>query len=252
MFVHLQEAPDVLPKDCFRTLCIDVLEHMAPCETSSEAARTLHRRLQHWKRFFQSRSPEGLSRDEYIGLYAEAELFEKCLLWGLPPQVLSDAWQGPLGTNQDFLFGTSAIEVKAVTTNDAGSFRVSNIRQLDNSGLNSLFLSHVAYDFRLGSGRNLGSLVRSIRSLISTASDAMATFNDRLLSAGYIEPDPSPFASYGFTERHSSYFKVCDGFPRILESGLSPGISEVCYTVSLAACSGFVTTEADVMNSLPH
>jgi hypothetical protein len=82
--------------------------------------------------------------------------------------------------------------------------------------------------------------------------DAMGTFNDRLLSAGYIEPDPSPFACYGFTERHRSYFKVSDGFPRILESGLAPGISEVCYSVNLVACSGFTVTESDVMNSLPR
>jgi hypothetical protein len=252
VFIHIQEAPGVVPKDCFRTLCIDVLKNLVPCKTSSEAVRTLYRRLQHWKRFFQTRPPEGLSREETVGLFGEVELFEKCLQWGLFPQLLSDAWHGPLGTNQDFLFGKIAIEVKAVVVNEAGSFRVSNLRQLDDRGLTHLYLSHTAYDFRSGSGRTLTSLVRSVRSMIAHASDALATFDDRILSAGYIDSDPSPFANHGFTQRQRSYFRIQDGFPRILESQLSAGISDVCYTVHLAACSACAIAEADVLNSIPR
>ncbi|HEV8620434.1 MAG TPA: PD-(D/E)XK motif protein [Nitrospiraceae bacterium] len=250
IFIHLQETPSGMPKDLFRVFCSDVLQHIAPCGNATETARTLHSRLGHWKRFFQSRSPEGLSRDEYIGIFAEIEFFKRCLEHGVAHQILSDAWQGPLGTNQDFLFGHVAVEVKAVTANDAGFLHISNIRQLDDTGLNGLFLSHIAYDFRDGAGNRLLSLIQSVRSLLAATPDALATFDDRLLAAGYTEPDPSPFASFGFTERQRSYFKVCEGFPRILESALAPGISDVDYSVNLAACTGFAMSEIDILNSL--
>lgn len=252
VFIHLQETAEAKPKDLFLILCADILDHILPCEAPAEVARTLHQRLRHWKMFFQNRSLEGLSRDEYIGLFAEIDFFEKCLQKGLPPQILADAWQGPLGTNQDFLFGSVAVEVKAVTANDAGSLRVTNIRQLDDTGLTGLFLSHVAYDFRQGAGRNMLSLIESVRALLHLAPDAGATFNNRLLAAGYLESDPSRFAGYGFTERQRAYYKVREGFPRILESGLSSGISEVCYSLNLAGCSGFAVSEADLMTALPR
>lgn len=250
LFIHLEETPASMPKDLFHILCTDILEHILFCRTAAEAAKILHRRLQHWKKFFQNRSLDGLSRDEYIGLFGELEFFEKCLQRGLPLQVLSDAWQGPLQTNQDFLFGKIAVEVKAVTANDAGTVKIANARQLDDKGLNALFLCHVAYDFREGAGRILATLIQSVRALLANGPDALATFEDHLLAAGYAEPEISPYADYGFTERQRSYFKVCNGFPRILESDLDQGVSAVCYTVNLSTCSAFTISEAELMSAV--
>ncbi len=252
VLVHLRETSSAMPKDLFQILCTDILEHILPSKTATEVARTLHRRLQHWKKFFQNRSPEGLSRDEYIGLFGELEFFEKCLHRGGSLQVLSDAWQGPLQANQDFLFGKVAVEVKSVTANNAGTVNIANTRQLDDTGLSALFLCHVAYDFREGTGRILTSLIQSVRALLANGPDALATFEDRLLAAGYVEPEISPFAGYGFTERQRSYFKIHNGFPRILESDLDQGVSSVCYTVNLSACSEFTISEAELMGAVPN
>lgn len=251
-FIHIEEAVAGISVDLFETFCTDLLSHIARCSSSAEAARTLYRRLQHWKRFFQGHASVGLTRDEYVGLFGELDFLEKCLQHGGSPQVLSDAWQGPLGTNQDFLFGKLAVEVKAVTANDAGTVHISNIRQLDDTGLDGLFLWHVAYDFREGTDRKLASLVESIRTRLANSPDALATFEDRLLAAGYIEPGSSDFAKYGFAERQRSSYKVRDGFPRILESNLSPGISNISYSLSLSACYEFTISEGELMSLLPR
>lgn len=252
LFVHLQEAASPMPKDLFHIFSVDILEHILPTRTAAEAARTLYRRLEHWKKFFQRRAPEGLSRDEYIGLFGELDFFERCLQHGVSAQVLSDAWQGPLGTNQDFLFGKLAVEVKAVTANDAGGIRISNMRQLDDAGLDGLFLSHISYDFREGTDRKLASLIESIKTRLENSPDALSTFEDRLLASGYLEPESSPFAGYGLTERQRSFYRIRNGFPRILESNIISGISNVSYSVSLSACSGFSISEAELMSLLPY
>lgn len=252
MFVHLQETSSAMPKDLFMILCTDILEHILSSGTTTEVAKALHRRMQHWKKFFQSRSPEGLSRDEYIGLFGELEFFEKCLQRGVSPQVVSNAWHGPLQANQDFLFGEVAVEVKSVAANDAGTISIASTRQLDDTGLNALFLCHVAYDFREGAGRILTSLIQSVSLLLANEPDDLATFEERLLAAGYVEPEISPFSGYGFTERQRSYFKVCNGFPRILESDLDRGVSDVCYTINLSACSAFTISEVELMSALSN
>lgn len=252
LFVHLEETPTSMPKDLFHILCIDVLDHILSCGTAIEAAQVLHRRLQHWKNFFKNRSLNGLSRDEYIGLFGELEFFEKCLQRGVSLQVLSDAWQGPLQANQDFLFGRVAVEVKSVTTNDASIVTIANTRQLDDAGLSDFFLCHAAYDFREGTGRNLTSVIQSVRLLLANGPDALATFEDRLLAAGYVDSEISSFAGYGFAERRRSYFRVRTGFPRILESDLAQGVSKVCYAVNLSACSAFTVSEAEVLNTVSN
>ena len=95
-------------------------------------------------------------------------------------------------------------------------------------------------------------LIQSVRTMLNSDPSALAIFDDRLVAAGYIEPDHSPFSGCGFTERRRSYFMVREGFPRILESSLAPGVFNVCYAVYLAACSEFVITETDLIGSLPR
>ena len=165
VFVHIEEVPAGISKDLFEIFCADLLVHVSKCLTAPEAARTLYRRLQNWKIFFQNRSSEGLSRDEYIGLFGELEFFESCLQRGGSPMAFINAWQGPLGANQDFLFGNVAVEVKAVTANDPNAVQISNIRQMDDIGLHALCLRHIAYDFREGAGRQLTTLVQSLKDL---------------------------------------------------------------------------------------
>jgi hypothetical protein len=245
-FIHLQEAGPSLPRDLFVTLCADVLDHISKCVSEPEALRVLHDRLQHWKRFFQSRSPEGLSREEYIGLYAELDFFAAVLAAGIAPEALANGWQGPIGTNQDFLFGGVAVEIKACTGNDADFVPISNVRQLDDTGLDQLFLCQGVYDFRQDSGQTLKMLVERLRQLLTPSPSAVDIFEERLLAAGYIEPSPSSFERYGFTLRFRRSFLVAEGFPRLPESLLPHGISDVRYTINLAACAVFEVAEASV------
>jgi hypothetical protein len=199
--------------------------------------------LQHWKRFFQSRSPEGLSREEYIGLYAELDFFAALLGAGIAPEALANAWQGPIGANQDFLFGGVAVEIKACTGNDTDFVPISNVRQLDDTGLDRLFLFQGVYDFRQDSGQTLKVLVDRLRQLLAASPSAVDIFEVRLLAAGYIEPLASPFERYGFSPRFRRYFHVAKGFPHLQESSLPQGISEVRYKLNLAACAAFEVAE---------
>jgi hypothetical protein len=195
---------------------------------------------------------EGLTQEEYVGLYAELDFMERCLIDGIRPIHTVQGWSGPLGANQDFLFGPLAVEVKATTGNDPDSVRIATARQLDDAGLDRLYLAHCAYDFRKGSGRHLSALIQAIRDRLDLESDALAAFDERLAFVWSNETTAGSFAEFGFATRNRRYYQVRDSFPRILESSVSSGVSDISYAIHLSAAEQFRTEETDLMKLLPR
>lgn len=234
-------------REIFTIVCADILEHWIPHTGASDSLKSLSQRLARWKNFFQRGTPLGLNREEYVGLYGELSFIETGLNAGVTALTMINAWQAPLGTNQDFLFGPIAVEIKTTTGNDIDAVRITNTRQLDSTGLQSLFLTRYAFDFRQGGGRTLPQLVATLKSAFSALSpDILTTFSDRLLEAGFLDATPSEFDDWGFTPRHFDVFGVGDGFPRLLESGLPSGVSEISYTLNLSAAVQFKLVQSDL------
>lgn len=233
-------------REIFAIFCADILEHWLPHTAAPDALKALAARLARWRKFFQRGPQTGLTREDYIGLYGELSCIEAGLTAGLAPVPLVSGWQGPTGTNQDFLFGPTAVEIKTTTGNEIDRVRITNVRQLDSTGLQALFLVHYAFDFRQGTGRTLPQLIGALRSALASASpEALSTLNDRLLDAGFLDGTPNDFDSWGFTPRHSDVYAVADDFPRLLESGLPSGVSEVAYTLNLSVATQFKFASAD-------
>jgi len=243
--IRIQETSQAY-REIFTIFCADILEHWIPHAGVSDSLKSLSRRLARWKRFFQRGTQLGLNREDYVGLYGELSFIEAGLNAGVACLPIINAWQAPLGTNQDFLFGPLAVEIKTTTGNEIDKVRITNARQLDSTGLQSLFLARYAFDFRQGSGRTLPQLVANLRATLSTLStDALSAFSDRLLEAGFVEGTPNEFDGWAFTARQFDVFNVVDGFPRLLESSLPSGVSEISYTLNLSTAAHFRIVEAD-------
>ena len=241
--IRIQET-NIGYREIFTIFCADILEHWIPHDGVTESLKALSGRLARWKKFFQRGAPLGLSREQYIGLFGELSFIEAALNAAVACLPITNAWQAPLSTNQDFLFGPVAVEIKTTTGNEIDKVRITNSRQLDSTGLEDLFLIRYAFDFRQGSGRTLPQLVESLRSALESASlEALTLFNDRLLEAGFVEGIANEFDAWGFTPRQSDLFRVVDGFPRLLETRLPSGLSEVAYTLNLSAAGAFRFSE---------
>lgn len=243
--IRIQETSTVY-REIFTIFCADILEHWIPHTGAADSLKSLSRRLARWKKFFQRGAQPGLSREDYVGLYGELSFIEASLKAGVAGAGIVNAWQAPLGTNQDFLFGPVAVEIKTTTGNEIDKVRITNARQLDSTGLEDLFLARYAFDFRQGTGRTLPQLVASLKATLTAISpDALSILTDRLFEAGFVEGTPNEFDSWGFTARHFDVFNVGEGFPRLLESGLPSGVSEVSYTLNLSAAQQFQIAEPD-------
>jgi hypothetical protein len=233
-------------REIFTIFCADILEHWLPHAGASDSINSLGQRLSRWRKFFQRGAELGLSREDHVGLYGELSFIETGLNVGVGCQTIVDAWQAPLATNQDFLFGPVGAEIKTTTSNEIEKIRITNARQLDSTGLQVLFLARYAFDFRQDAGRTLLQVVASLKeSLTSACPDALPVFHDRLLDAGFVDGRANDFDSWGFTLRRFDVFTVGDGFPCLLEAGLPSGVSEVSYTLNLSAAAAFKIIEPD-------
>jgi hypothetical protein len=245
MYLYIREAnPD--NGSIFTMFCADIIGTWLQHEDPQAAMAALLIRLAGWKRFFQRGSGSGLSREEYVGLYGELSLIEDGLKRGIQSLALLEAWKAPGGSNQDFHFGTTAVEVKTVTGNDVNRLRIANLRQLDDTGLNDLLLRRYAFDLREQAGVSLPSLLEGIvGSFELAAAGSGELLLNRLREYGYVREMNHELDRMGFTKRLVDTYKVSARFPRIIESTVQIGVIDVSYSIDLPGGPDQVVAEND-------
>jgi hypothetical protein len=221
--------------DLFKVLAADIVEYCLSAATEAEAMTKLHSRLDHWRRFSEKTGDDGLSVSEQTGLFGELFFLRTLLAHGVDPVQSLKAWHGPLRDNQDFCFGPLAVEVKASTSNNANQVSISNIRQLDDTGLDHLYLYHVSLDRRNGSGDSLPSLIEDLQHRFNhSGSESEDLFEELLMLQGYHHSQSNLYDMAGYTLRNQLLYEITSNFPRITESDLSVGVVEACYIIDLA------------------
>ena len=101
-----------------------------------------------------------------------------------------------------------------------------------------LGLACVGLEQRQFAGETLPEVVSDVRSML-VDSPAAEIFEDRLFEAGYLATHESRYQNDGYTVRFDRLFRVGDGFPRITEQDLAPGVGDVAYTLSLPVLEPF-------------
>ncbi|NLE05563.1 MAG: PD-(D/E)XK motif protein, partial [Crenarchaeota archaeon] len=138
--------------DIFSRLIQDIVDNIAKIQREDKAVQDLIMRLQRWQFFLSRNNPEGLSSEEQQGLFGELWFFKSFLIQHLNPKKAVTSWKGSTGTVQDFYFKECVIEVKTTTTKAHQKLFISNEKQLDNEGLDTLILLHLPLEERPEAG----------------------------------------------------------------------------------------------------
>jgi hypothetical protein len=235
----------------FAVLVEDIASAVAACADQRAAVRTLVARLTIWQAFLQKHGHEGLGQEEQLGLFGELWFLRAHLLPRLDPSTAVAGWVGPLGRNQDFCYGATAFEVKTTAANAPQRIRIANLRQLDDTGIPAFVLVHLSLDARDGAGESLPEVVRSVRALLEvTDPAARILFDDRMITRGYLNTHEPHYRRTGYTNRNHRYYRVSQGFPRILERDTPDGVEDVSYSILLAACLAYRIPEGDALRLL--
>ena len=112
--------------------------------------------------------------------------------------------------------------------------------QLDETLVELLLLCHVSLMLDAGDGESLPELVDRLRATIQIQDvSALDDFNAKLIEAGYLDSHSKLYSDTRYRHRETKFFKIADGFPRIMARDLRGGVSECSYSVLLAACAPY-------------
>jgi hypothetical protein len=242
--LHLEERASA-GSAIFSMVCADLISVSKSSADASTASLLFCNRLIAWKRFFESKGEQGITREEYIGLWGELHVMDAIIRAGTLPSDALRAWLGPLGAPQDYSFGTRAIEVKTSAGAEMGLVHISNVMQLDDSSLTHLYLVCIHCDFRAESGVTMSELRDGIREQLGPV--LSGPFTDCLVSRGLAEPDVSPWAKWGFKVMSVRAFAVQGAFPRFRVNDVPQGAVDVTYALQLGACSPYGVDLAEVL-----
>lgn len=234
----------------FDALINDIVEMLARAQSQSAAIVALISRLRRWQKFLEQIVPDGLSRESQQGLYGELWFLRERFIPLVGHYSALLAWAGPTRAHHDFLLQSCAIEVKTTGTKEPQHMIIQSERQLDDSGLAALFLFHLAMDIREGAGESLITMINSLRQILKADTAALDLYEDRLLEAGFLQAQAAQYEKIGYYVRRTHLFQVRDGFPRIIEADLKPGVGSVRYSISVTECRHFAVTEDTLKSQL--
>lgn len=224
-------------KDLFSGLCQTLVSNLQPVTDASTALAVALTHINRWKAFLAGRKRRVLSPAEIRGLFAELQFLR--MLYGkhLTQPEAVNAWCGPEGVHQDFIFEDTAVEIKSLSGRERNSVRISSEDQLEALS-NNLFLVIFRLTEQPDSDQSvsLNLLVSQIEQEI-TDSQALEEFSMRLAANGYVEM--REYDEPVFLVSGQKCYRVHDEFPRLIRSEIADGIARVGYEIELESISKF-------------
>lgn len=225
-------------EDLFDLLVQDLVE---VAEQYNEERKGLVRflaRLSEWQHLFRQLGLRGLSREVQQGLWGELWVLREVIAPVIGVERAVEGWRGPMGADQDFQLGSVCIEVKTSTAATLDRLTISGEQQLEVPADVVLLLFGLSLDDRAGHGETLPDMIESLRTA-AKQSGCLHLVDLRLALCGYDREDSNLYSDVGYSIRSLHPFRVEEGFPRIVSSGLQSGVSNVRYIVSTASCENY-------------
>ncbi len=233
-----------IDRDLFLGLCETLADSLQEVPDSTTAMSVTLAHLQRWKAFLSGRKARLLSPEEIRGLFAELH-FLRCLYKDhLTEEAALSAWCGPEGGHQDFIFGSTAVELKALSGKERSTVKISSEDQLE-AVCDNLFLKVVRLaDFPESPGSaSLNEVVQLVENEL-TDPGVLELFAERLAAYGYVEMRDYDEPRLAVTGQQA--YRVENEFPRLIRSQVPTGLTRINYEIELEAITPFECDEADI------
>lgn len=236
--------------DIFSTLCEDLFCTAEKEKTQTDMVHRVKDRLLMWKQFLDVSGSQGLNPEFQRGLYGELRFLLDIMIPCLGIEKAIRSWKGPSKANQDFSISGIGIEIKTSITKQHQKIQISNELQLDDAGLNALYIYYLSLRILNEHGGTLPGIIDNIRKEIELKNGPSDEFENQLFKAGYIEKHRTKYQKTGYSDRGIQIFRVDNRFPRIVENDLKPGVGDVHYSIDLSVCKQFEEREGDFISKL--
>jgi len=232
---------DSSQRDIFFKLCTDIVAGASDAVSEREAVEVALARTWRWHHLLRGGSDGRLTAEEQKGLIGELSVLENYLLPVISAFDAVSAWCGPQGAPKDFEIGRVCIEAKARRGVATPFITINSEFQLDESGTDFLFLYVVDLD-RAQSDSRMGISITDIAQRIKDRiaeidNGAVIKYEASLSAAGFRWEDN--YSDSLWIMGISRLFRVEGDFPRITAVTVMPGVANVKYSISLAACESY-------------
>lgn len=209
----------------FERLVENLIERL---EGSTAPMPVVSATLEEWRALLQQALAD-ISREVVIGIVGELQIL-RVLVERSPEGI--QCWAGPNGSVHDFVRGGRAIEVKATSSVDGNSVRISNLDQLDPGTVADLHLVVV----HLKESADAMSIDDRVAELIDLGVPAIE-LEQRLGLLGYVVGMSDSVATR-FEVRGVRWWVVDEEFPGLRASDIDPvrlrSVGHVSYDLMLA------------------
>lgn len=223
--------------DIFADMAGNIADAAAAAPGSDAAVAAWIGRFRQWRRMLEH-GPSGLGAEAQRGLYAELLVMRDELTPTVGADEAISGWVGPTGAPRDFDLGGTAVEVKSSIARQPHVVRINGERQLDDAGLDRLFLIHLAIEPLRYGPNTLPAMVEDVTTL-AAGRPYSGLLEDRLVEAGYHATHAAAYEGVGYLVRATRSFRVAAGFPRIIDADLPTGVGAVSYDLAIDACEAF-------------
>ena len=228
----------------FQFLCQIIVSEIEKEERQDNKVllKSMYKILKKCTTFF-GRNGANFTREQALGLLGELYFLKECSVPATSWEYSLNAWKGPLGYPQDFLYPDSAIEIKTSEMSQKNLVRISNVEQLAPYQIKGyLYVINVieAAGDAWQTAISLNELVEEITEQLSTQGMDIDAFKVKLEFTGY-----TPSSKHSSTRYHiaaEQCYVLNDNFPRINPEALQKGVENVKYSLNLAYCGDFKTT----------
>ena len=223
--------------ELFTAMVSDVVESLHVAEPGDEKnlLRIFLGRIRAWQEFMR-KGALALSPEAELGLVGELAALDAIIKEGVAASTAIEGWLGPLDGVQDFHLGLGALEVKASLSPAGFPAKIGSLEQLDDRARQPLFV--VGAKFRqVDSGRNLPSFVADMLASLKDDQEAQRLFGERLLAAGYFTQHADRYPRR-FVLNEVRVVEVAEGFPRLIQGSIPPGILGARYDIDLDRAPG--------------
>lgn len=236
-------------RDIFASLCDNLIQSVIKLNNEQQISRNVINQLEKWKTLFEKNNTTGLTPTEQQGLYGELHFLQ--IFLAKSDNTFSDVlhnWVGVDNAMRDFQGDSWAVEVKTTSTNNPQKVIINGERQLDETFLDHLFLYHISVEVSNGNGQTLCQIISTIRESLKSDMPALSIFNSKLFEAGYIDKHGLFYQDRFYKVRSENFYDIKSKFPRIKESELRKGVSDVKYSIILAMCDEYLVPENQLFN----
>ncbi len=230
-------------RDVFLTLADDVALHLSRTTSAPDAYRSFVARIHHWQGFLKKHGASALSLEARRGLFGELHFLRELLAGGGDVGTAVQGWRGCRSAHHDFQYRRWSAEIKTTAAASPRTFHVANVRQLDDSGIERLYLVLKIIEEEAGARESLPELVQAFREMMR--GPAVELFEEGLHEAGYLDRHAGLYKEPRYSHRRTRIYLVGEGFPRLLPHAIPNGVENVEHEVSIAACAAFAVDMTD-------